>query len=367
MKLALKYRPKKFEDVVGQKATSVILNAMIAKGILPQVLLLTGPSGVGKTSMARIIAAELNPEGAQDVHEGTHLSVHEIDAASNGNVEAIRKLKKDVNYAIPGHRVVIIDEAHAMSDEAKTALLNLLEFPPPNVTFILITTELSKIPKTIRHRHTRFSFKLASVEDILTYLNTVAEAEDIHMQPDLLNMIAQRSEGSYREACTLLEQISSADITTIEEFNELQGEVDFGPALIGSTLDGPAAAIVKLESVLRFTNTEEVVDRTVELFKDLMILKAGIALTYSGEALNSRLELASKLDTGQLVRGMRIIWDLQTKLGSGSAVRGLEMAFSMLGEAFKRPETKPSIAQTVVTHTSSSAPMSLEAMQNFKG
>ena len=364
MNLALKYRPQEFTDIVGQKATSVILGAMIAKNKLPQVLLFTGPSGVGKTSMARIIAAQLNSEGAQDVHEGTHPDVLEIDAASNGNVEAIRQLKKNVNFATIGHRVVILDEAHAMSSEAFAALLNLLEFPPKNTTFILITTELHKIPKTIRHRHTRFAFKLASVEDLIEMLKHITQAENITIDQDLLNLIAQRAEGSYREALMLLEQIWIGDITSVGEFNELQGEVDYGPSLIRSALNGPIMALNHLESVLRYTNPEEVVDRTVEILKDIMILKGGITLNYSGDALAARLELASKLSIDKILKAIRIIWDLQTKLNTGDPVRGLELAYSLIGEVLDLGINKTT---EVTSKPTPSAAMTIEAMRNFKG
>src|SRR6185437_4966576 len=102
----------KFSDVVGQKSTSVILNAMITKGVLSQALLFTGPSGVGKTTMARIVAAELNPDAKEDVHNGTHPAVIEIDGASNGSVDAMRTLKRELNLVTVGRRVIIIDEVH---------------------------------------------------------------------------------------------------------------------------------------------------------------------------------------------------------------------------------------------------------------
>lgn len=365
MNLALKYRPREFNDVVGQKAASVILNAMIAKDKLPQVLLFTGPSGVGKTSMARIIAAQLNSEGAQDVHEGTHPAVLEIDAASNGNVEAIRNLKKDLNFAIPGHRVIIIDEAHAMSDEAKTALLNLLEFPPANVTFILITTELHRIPKTIRHRHTRFAFKLASVEDLAARIWWIAAKENISISNELVDFIAQRAEGSYREAIMQLEQVWLGDIHTMEEFNDLQGEVDYGPNLIRSALSGPVSALTQLESILRYTNPEEVVDRVVETLKDIMLLKGGIALSYSGDSLSSRTELASKLSTDKVLKAIRIIWDLQTKLNAGDPVRGLELAFALIGEILNLVVDSPVVAAPMKTEPTKA--MTLQAMRTFQG
>lgn len=346
MNLALKYRPKTFNDVVGQKATSVILSAKIAKGSLSQVLVFTGPSGVGKTSMARIIAAQLNPEGADDVHAGTHPAVLEIDGASNGSVDAIRQLKRDLNFAIPGHRVVIIDEVHAISAEAFAALLNLLEFPPPNVTVILITTEAHKIPQTIRHRADRYEFKKASFEDLIERLKHVVTQENIEIDMGLLNLIANRAEDSYREALMLLEQISDGGIKTLEDYNELRGEVDYGPSLLRSAMDGPIAAINKLESILRYTNPEEVSGRVVETLKDIMVLKGGISLNYSGSALESRLELAAKLSVEQLLKAMRIIWDLQTKLKAGDPVRGLELAFSLIGDMFQPAVSSVSAPKT---------------------
>lgn len=341
MNLALKYRPKQFSEVVGQKAISVILSAIIAKDKLAPVLLFTGPSGVGKTSMARIIAAALNPDSAEDVHQGTHPAVLEIDAASNGSVEAIRSLKKILNYVTPGHRVIIIDEAHALSDEAKAALLNMLEFPYPNVTVILITTEAHKIPKTIRHRCDLHKFKKASVEDLVTRIWWVATNENIALENELVELIAQRSEGSFREAMMILDQLSSADIDSVAKYNELQGEVDYGPTLIKNALSGPVSAISHLEVVLRYTNTEDIIDRTIETLKDLMILKGGLDIAYTGVALQARTDIAIKLGTDQILKAMKIVWDLQTKLSNTDSVRGLEIAYSLIGEILqvnKQPE-----------------------------
>lgn len=330
MNLALKYRPKTFDDVVGQQAVSVVLQAMIAKNALDQVLLFTGPSGVGKTSMARIIAAQLNSEGATEVHEGTHPAVLEIDAASSGSVAALRQLKKDLNYAIAGHRVVILDEAHAISDEGKAVLLNMLEFPPENVTFILITTEAHEIPLTVQHRCDTYHFKKASVPDLTQRLASVAEKEGISIDFDLLNLIAQRSEGSFREALMLLKQVWVGEITSIEQYNTLHGEFDYGPSLLLSALKGPVAAAKSLQNALLFAPAEDITDRIVETLRDLMVIKARTALDHTGEALEQRNDLASKLDTGKILKAIRIMWDLQTKLGQGDRVRGLEMAFSLL-------------------------------------
>lgn len=358
MNLALKYRPREFSDVVGQRATTVMLNAMIQKGKLSQVLLFTGPSGVGKTSMARIIAAQLNSEGAEDVHAGTHPAVLEIDGASNGSVDAIRQLKKDLNFVVPGHRVIIIDEVHAISDAAFAALLNMLEFPPANVTFILITTEEQEVIKTIRTRGQHYKFLEASVEDLRARLDHIVAQESIVMDSDLVDLIAQRSEGSFRQACMLLEQAWVAEVQSVEQYNELQGEVDYGPTLLKSALKGPVAALNQLETVLRYTSTSSVTDRTVEALRDVMVLKGGQKLQYSGKALEIRLELASKLGTDQILKAIRIMWDLQTKLNTGNPVRGLEMAYSLIGEILKVEIEAP-----VVTNTER---MTFEQMRNLR-
>jgi DNA polymerase III subunit gamma/tau len=362
MNLALKYRPQVFEDVVGQKAPSAILKAMLGKNVLSNVLLFQGPSGVGKTSMARIVAAELNPEAKEDVHNGIHPAVLEIDAASNGSVEAIRKLKRDLQFSVTfGRRVVIIDEAQAMSEEAFAALLNLLEFPSESITIILLTTEINRIPKTIRHRCDMYTFKRASVEDLLDRLKFVNSEEGYEVSGDLLNLIAQRSEGSYRESLMLLEQVAVAGIKTVGEYNELQGEADYGPSLLHSALDGPVSALHKLEGVLRYTSAEEISERTVETLRDVMLLKGGIKLTHSAEALNVRNELAAKLGISQILKAMTIMWDLQTKLSAGDPVRGLELAYSLIGDAFK-----PEIVLSVPTpDPTSNNRMSFDAMKNY--
>lgn len=357
MSLALKYRPRTFQDVVGQKAPSVILSAMIAKNKLAPVLLFTGPSGVGKTSMARIVAAALNPGSEEDVHNGVHPLVLEIDGASNGSVEAIRTLKKDTSFASIGHRIIIIDEVHAISSNAFDALLNMLEFPPSGVTFILCTTEEHEIEDAIRHRCDRYAFKKASIADLLSRMQDVVAKEKINVSTELLEAIAQRSEGSFRESLMMLDQVWASEITTVEEYNELHGEIDFGPSLIASTLRGPSAALDKLESSLRHTHPEEIIDRTVETLRDVILIKGNVTSVYTGKALQERTDLARQISMDKLVKSISIVWDLTTKLSKADSIRGLEMAYVMLGEILKK--------EVFVQQTVKQEELSLEEMQRL--
>lgn len=342
MNLALKYRPHEFSEVVGQKATAAILSAKIRQGTLDQALLFYGPSGVGKTSMARIVAAALNPESAEDVHNLTHPFVWEIDAASNGSVAAIRDLRERVIYATTAHRVIILDEVHAMSTEAFDALLILLENPPDNTTIILCTTEIQQLKTTIRHRCDKYSFKLASVDELVERLNYVNLQEGYQVDLELLNLIALRSEGSYRESLMLLGQVTSAGVRTLEQFYKLMGEYDIGSVLLQASMAGPESAIEALNTAVYSSNVDEILNSTLETIRDLIVLKSGNKLAYAGSALDIRLELASQLDTFKLVKAIKIFWDLQTKMGKADSLRNLEMAFVLLGDVFK-----PAVQETV--------------------
>lgn len=356
MNLALKYRPREFKDVVGQRAPSAILSVMIQKKRLASALLFAGPSGVGKTSMARIVAAELNPDAKDAVHAGTHPNVLEIDGASNGSVEAIRTLKKDLTYSSIGHRVIIIDEVHAISGHAFDALLNLLEFTPKNVTFILCTTEEHNIEDAVRHRCDPYTFVKASVSDILTRLQDIVALEQINVSAELLEVLAVRSEGSFRKSQMLLDQVWGAGISSLETYNQLYGDIDFAPSLIASTLQGPSSALNKLETILYYTNPEEIVNDCVQTLRDLILLKSSIEPKIASGVLPVRKKLAKAFNTEELVKAMTVFWDLQTKLSNTDQVRGLEMVFAMLGQLFNR---------TIINTIPQDETLSLEDLQRL--
>lgn len=219
MALALyrKYRSRRLADIVGQSHVTDILARAIERDAIAHAYLFTGPRGVGKTSIARILAHEINKLPYDQ--ESGHLDIIEIDAASNNGVDDIRELREKVQLA-PTHaekKIYIIDEVHMLSKPAFNALLKTLEEPPEHVVFILATTDADKLPETIVSRTQRFSFKKASQKDLIHNLTRIAKAEKISIDEDALALIAEQSEGSYRDSVSLLDQLqhSSASSNTI--------------------------------------------------------------------------------------------------------------------------------------------------------
>ena len=204
-----KYRSKSLDEVIGQDHITDILSRAIAAGRISHAYLLTGPRGVGKTSVARILAHQIN--GLVYDEENTHLDIIEIDAASNNGVEDVRDLREKVQIAPTSaqKKIYIIDEVHMLSKAAFNALLKTLEEPPEHVVFILATTNVEKLPATIISRTQRFSFRPISVDDAVKHLANIAKQENIKIDDDALKLIAVRSDGSFRDSISLLDQLSS--------------------------------------------------------------------------------------------------------------------------------------------------------------
>ncbi|HHG75089.1 MAG TPA: DNA polymerase III subunit gamma/tau, partial [Persephonella sp.] len=217
---ARKYRPKNFEEVVGQEAVVKTLSNAIKLDRLSHAYIFAGSRGLGKTTIARIITKCLNCEkgitdkpcgeceNCREIEKGSFPDMYEIDAASNRGIDDIRSLRDNVSYApIKGrYKVYIIDEAHMLTREAFNALLKTLEEPPPNNVFILATTELHKIPDTIRSRCQTFIFKPPSKSQIKEYLKRILEKEGIQYDEEALDLISNASEGGVRDAASILDQ-----------------------------------------------------------------------------------------------------------------------------------------------------------------
>ena len=204
-----KYRSKSLADVVGQDHITDILSRALKSDRIAHAYLLTGPRGVGKTSIARILAHEINQLPYSD--DSTHLDIIEIDAASNNGVEDVRSLREKVQVAptSAAKKVYIIDEVHMLTKPAFNALLKTLEEPPAHVVFILATTDVEKIPATIVSRTQRFGFRAISPVDAVKHLKHIASEENIKVDEAALQLIAERGDGSFRDSISLLDQLSS--------------------------------------------------------------------------------------------------------------------------------------------------------------
>ena len=219
---ARKYRPKFFREVIGQEAPVRILKNAIKNNRVSHAYLFAGPRGVGKTTIARILAKALNCknpkegepcgecEHCREIDKGIFPDLIEMDAASNRGIDDIRSLKEAVNYKpIKGkHKVYIIDEAHMLTKEAFNALLKTLEEPPPNTTFVLCTTEYDKIIPTILSRCQRIIFSKVPKKKVIEYMKKICEQEGLECEDEALELLAVASEGCMRDAASLLDQAS---------------------------------------------------------------------------------------------------------------------------------------------------------------
>lgn len=248
-----KYRSKSLDEIVGQEHITTALANAIKTERISHAYLFTGPRGVGKTSIARIFAHQINNLAYDE--ESNHIDIIEIDAASNRRIDEIRDLRDRV-YIAPAaakYKVYIIDEVHMLTKEAFNALLKTLEEPPAHVVFILATTEAQKLPATIVSRTQRYVFRPIDKDKVVKHLKSIAKSEKIKISDDALALIADHGEGSFRDSISLLDQAGNhdgqIDIDTVRKLVGLAPEEALS-TIIKAISDGDKLAIIRQLSEL---------------------------------------------------------------------------------------------------------------------
>jgi DNA polymerase-3 subunit gamma/tau len=270
--LARKWRPKTFEEVVGQSTVTRTLKNALASGRIGHAFLFSGARGVGKTTTARLLARALNCAAAEaptptpcgscascvEIAQGTALDVQEIDGATHNGVEQVRDLRESARYnpARDRFKVWIIDEVHMRSTGAFNALLKTLEEPPPRVKFIFATTEYHKLPDTILSRCQQSEFRLIPTRELVVHLRTVAEGEAIRVSDEALGRIARAAEGSARDALSLFDQIlafSGSEVND-DDVSALLGLIDRELLLASSRAVAEGDSLALLDVVERLSD-----------------------------------------------------------------------------------------------------------------
>lgn len=293
---ATRKRPQTFSELVGQEFVAATLTNALRQGAIAHAYLFAGPRGVGKTSVARILAKALNCEhgptdtpclscaSCLEIARGAALDVIEIDGASNTSVNDVREIRDEVLFAPQQGRtkVYIIDEVHMLSNSAFNALLKTIEEPPPYVVFIFATTEVHKVPATIRSRCQQYNFRLISAAEIRAKLREASSELGVKAEDKALTWIAKEATGSLRDAYTLLDQVVSfsGGSVTLEAIREKLGVlgIDELNAFVHPIAGGaPAEVLEQADAVLaRGVSIEQFTADLAGYFRDLLFLRTGV-------------------------------------------------------------------------------------------
>src|SRR5438093_11865824 len=334
--IARKFRPQIFEEVVGQKPIVQTLQNAIQMDRIGHAYLFSGPRGVGKTTTARILAKGLNCQdgpavtpcnqcpSCQEIASGKSIDVFEIDAASNTGVDNIRELRENAKYAAARgrYKIFIIDEVHMLSTSAFNALLKILEEPPAHVVFIMATTERHKLPATILSRCQQFIFRTISPAEIQAHLRQIAEREGVTIDERALSYIVKASEGSMRDAQSLLDQIISFSGQQVidEDVRDVLGLI---PSEI---LDRTLEALSERDSKALIENIGQVVDQGLNLqqylrefvsrIRDMLLLKLGLEQRILGSPEEKRMlaKRAEQFSEEDLVRFLDMLLRLENEM-----------------------------------------------------
>jgi DNA polymerase III subunit gamma/tau len=330
---AKKYRPGSFKELYGQGPAAKILSYAIINNRLAGGYLLTGIRGVGKTTSARIIAKTINCESPVIINEdispcgkckncaafmeNSHPDVLEIDAASRTGVDDIRVIIESSEYRplLGKYKIFIIDEIHMLSKSAFNALLKVLEEPPPHIIFIFATTEIQKLPVTIISRCQRLDLKRLKTQEICELLRKISDVETLLVDQDAINIIAEHSEGSARDAISLLDQavnIKTEEKITAEIINNILGSIDTGVIIkfLKYTIDND------LESALKLVNEVYLNGASLELFIISVsnviayLSKAKLLPDYSHSLYQAHDSQIADILSQTNIAGLSILWQI---------------------------------------------------------
>jgi len=353
---ARRFRPQTFEEVVGQEPITTTLKNAIEQARIPQNFLFSGPRGVGKTSVARILAKCLNCEAkavraersaesnrlsaakgptpkpcgkclsCQEITQANSMDVLEIDGASNRGIDEIRNLRETVKFKpVTGRtKIYIIDEVHMLTTEAFNALLKTLEEPPSHVKFVFATTEPHKVPLTILSRCQRFHFKRIPTAEIVRKLEEIAKAEKLKFDVNALYLVARASEGSLRDAESLLDQLASFADKKIKEEDVLMmlglASEDLYFSVLSALQSGDAQKVFKLVRELYDSGKDLVqfAKGLLELFRNLLLFQCAKGAEEFVEMSKEGLEEIKKhkddFSRGELLLGLSLLGNLQNQL-----------------------------------------------------
>ncbi|MDP8211681.1 MAG: DNA polymerase III subunit gamma/tau [Candidatus Zapsychrus exili] len=293
--LARKYRPQNFDEIIGQDHIIEILKKAVLSDKVSHAYLFSGPRGIGKTSCARILAKSLNCEkgpttepchkcpACDEITKGTSFDVLEIDGASNRGIDEIRTLRENVKFApsCGKFKIYIVDEVHMLTMEAFNALLKTLEEPPEHVKFIFATTAPNKVPQTIISRCQRFDFKRMSLKVIADALESISKKEKFRIDIEALSAIGKAAEGSFRDALSILDQLSALSDNSIKASDvfSMLGLVETQLLfnLVDKLADKNCSEALKIldEIIDKGKDVRQLVKNLNEHFRNLMIIKVG--------------------------------------------------------------------------------------------
>ncbi len=339
--LARRYRPNDFDGILSQNHITTTLKNAVVSGRISHAYLLCGPRGTGKTTTARVLAKALNCEKGptpepcgectvcKEITAGSSPDVFEIDAASNRGIDDIRELREKVRYSPIGgrYKIYIIDEVHRLTKEAFDALLKTLEEPPAHVIFIFATTQPQALPATILSRTQRYDFKRIPISALVNAVNAIASEEGITIDPAAALLVAKKADGSFRDALSLLDQLSSYSDSAIDAARtaEILGLVkteflrDLTQAII--TRDAPATLAKLGEFIKSGGDAMELAEALSAYFRALLLIKNGVddieQLELDVTEFDDARQMVADIDIVDLLRYFTVLADYRSLVKQG--------------------------------------------------